>query len=183
MSQAAQHFLDQRSFMRINAQAAQSMDTAKRAIMVLGYTFAPWLRAPGVKQFVSAAIGALVGRHAQKKMAFALQAESERVTSGTVWAQTTPRESVVVGGILPVGSRIDTESVTQHLRIGSIKIPVPIFFRVQLPDPPWRYRTKAQVMAQFDRPKAATLDSISPCGTRYVNTAPGVWSKRAIPCA
>jgi len=175
-------FLSPDTFARIAANARKNMGYAKNAIMVLGYTFAPWMRSAIGKQVVTALVGALIGRGAEKAAAFALQRESERVSSGTIWSQSNPRRSVAIAGVLPVGTIVPAGGVAQTMRIGPIKIPMPIFFRALLPPKPWRFRTKAEVMAQFNRPKARTIDD--GCGTRYVPTgAPGVFTLQAIPCA
>lgn len=179
----ASAFLDPQRFARIQAQAAASMGNATRAIMVLGYTFAPWLRSYVGKQIVTALVGALIGRHAQKKVALALQAESERVEAGTVWSQATPRESVAVAGVLPVGTRVPMEGKAEQMRIGGVSFPVPIFFRAILPPEPWTFRDRAEFMARFLRPSVATTAGKLPrCGPVYARRQDGQTTVYGVPC-
>ena len=147
----ARAFLDRTQFRRIEAAAARDVRIATAAVAALGYTFAPWFRFAPVKSFVLAATAKLIGRHAEKQMAFAIQSESDRISNGTIWSQGTPGRSVSIAGILPVGSVVDFRSgnvggAPWPERIGHIKVPVPIWLRTELPPQPWRFRTKEELL-------------------------------------
>jgi len=176
-------FIDPAKFAQIANNAARSQEHAARAIMVLGFTFAPWLRAQGVKPVVTALIGALVGRHAAKRIGQALHSESVRIGAGTLWSQASPRETVAVAGILPVGTRVPLFASLDSMRMGGFKFPLPIFFRAVLPAQPWRFRAKDEAVARFLRPGLATSGGKLPmCGRDFFRRSDGQATVFGLPC-